>query len=337
MRFQATQNQDYLDESIATYRSAAGCGYGAPRVRLLAARKVALSLSAYRPESPDVLPAFDAALRLVALVAGLEKTVQSRYAGLRDSSDLAREAAAFACLRGCPEKAIEWLEQGRCLVWGQLHKLRTPLDELSIQDSQLACRIADVSKRLQEAGSSRSLSHPGMGISEKIIVEDEGRAHLKLAREWDDLLTTARAISGFEAFLQPAPCSTLLQNLPEPGPIVVINIDDLQCDAIAVLAGLDQPFHIPLPDFSLDKAYEYRNDLDSQLRLRGLRMREEENADEGSALRPGGLYRRKRAGDGDGDRVVRDTLQGLWKDVVKPILDMLGFSVSTFIDSPFPF
>ncbi|KAJ2927668.1 hypothetical protein H1R20_g9432, partial [Candolleomyces eurysporus] len=169
-----------------------------------------------------------------------------------------------------------------------------------------------------------------MSISEKISVEDKARLHLELATEWEELVRTVRStVPGFENFLQPSPCSTLLQNLPDSGPIVVINVHEDRCDAIALIAGLDEPFHIPLHSFSQKKAITYSNELTAYLQLKDLRMRgvqadtdEEEDADNEPrerAIRPS-VNKKLR------NQIVRNILGGLWREVVKPILDALAFS-----------
>ncbi|KAH6902046.1 CHAT domain-containing protein [Coprinopsis sp. MPI-PUGE-AT-0042] len=318
-RFEHTQSREDLAASISNYTSAATSSFGPPGHRLRAARIWAQLLNQHHPQSPDILHAFDTALALIALIAGLEESVQGRYSQLQDISGIALEAASAACSLGRPDKALEWLEQGRCVVWSQLSNLRTPMDDLRLHNNQLAQSLADVSKQLENAGSSRSQSHIDLSTSEKMSLEDEARAHLSLARHWDDLLKTVRSIPGFESFLQPLPCSTLLQHLPVSGPVVVINVSKQQCDAIALLAGLDEPLHIPLPDFSLEKANKYRGDLKANLESHHLRMREVlETADEEDSAR--GAQPCKQ------NRMQSQVLRGLWHEVLSPILNALGFS-----------
>ncbi|KAH6880957.1 CHAT domain-containing protein [Coprinopsis sp. MPI-PUGE-AT-0042] len=301
-RFERTHSGEDLVASISSYKSAATSSFGPPQKRLKAARIWAHLLNQHHPESIDTLHAFDTALTLIALIAGLEESVRGRYSQLQDICGIALEAASAAFSLGRPDKALEWLEQGRCVVWSQLSNLRTPIDDLRIHNSQLAQSVADVSKQLETSGSSRGQSHIDLPMLEKISLEDEARAHLKLARQWDDLLKTVRSIPGFESFLLPLPCSSLLQHLPPSGPVVIINVDKQRCDAIALLAGLDKPLHIPLPNFSLEKANRYQGDLKATLTSKKLRMRE--------------------------SQVVREILRDLWHEVLSPILNALGFSVS---------
>ncbi|KAF6741878.1 CHAT domain-containing protein [Ephemerocybe angulata] len=326
IRFNKSGDSRDLEKCISQYESAATCRVGTPYLKLKVAARWARLLRRHCPHSPQILPAFDMALGFVALIAGLEQTVKGRYTRLQSDSGIALEAAAAACSLDRPDKALEFLEHGRCLVWSQLNNLRTPLDELRIVDSSLADRIADISKQLEYTGSSRATAHISMSLSERIALEDESQSHLKLAQQWDDLLQTARAIPGFENFLKPSPSSTLLHHLPASGPIIVINVDEGRCDAIALLSGVDEPFHIPLPNFSLNKAKKYRTDLKILLRSGGFRLREKEAstvlADEPAARPIKPLNRARRDGD-----VIHGILRGLWNDVVKPILDALGFSV----------
>ncbi|KAF6750936.1 CHAT domain-containing protein [Ephemerocybe angulata] len=326
VRFTSFGNSGDLRESLSNNKAATISTSGPPRVRLGAAKSWARTLIRHQPQSPEVLLAFDTMLSLITLIAGLEQTVHGRFTQLEDISGLALEAAAAACALDRADKALEWLEQGRCLVWNQLNNLRTPLDDLRIQNEDLAQDIADVSKRLETAGSSRGQSHVDMSFSEKMSLEDEARAHLNLARKWDDLLKKARAIPSFESFLMPSPCSTLMQHLPESGPLIVININDRRCDALALLAGLDEPLHIPLPNFSVEKAIKYRSALVSELRVRNLRVREVNAISESIRSEPmvRGIGSAPIGKHGEGP--VHRVLRGLWGEVVKPILDALAFS-----------
>ncbi|KAF5319112.1 hypothetical protein D9611_014103 [Ephemerocybe angulata] len=319
-RFISKRNTEDLEESLSHYKAAALSIVGPPRDKLKAATRWARTLIEHFPQSPDIITSFETALAQVALIAGLEQTVRGRYTQLERISGLPLEAAAAACAVDRADKALEWLEQGRCLVWTQQNNLRNPLDDLRSHNKDLAQDIANVSRQLENAGSSRGQSNVDMSLSEKISLESEARVHLDLARKWEDLLKTARAIPGFASFLKPLSCSSLMQDVPESA-IVVINVDEGRCDALALLPGLDEPLHIPLPTFSFKKAADYRTELASQLREHHLRAREEQEMDIQSSERGIGPAPIGRHGKNPVCRVLRN----LWHEVVKPILEGLGF------------
>jgi hypothetical protein len=64
---------------------------------------------------------------------------------------IATEAAAAALMGQKTETALEWLEQGRCIVWEQLLKLRTPFARLAEVNRSLAESLRKVSRKLELA------------------------------------------------------------------------------------------------------------------------------------------------------------------------------------------
>ncbi|KAF5338199.1 hypothetical protein D9611_014594 [Ephemerocybe angulata] len=317
-----------LESCLCQISEAATCGFGSPHVRLDAAIRWAEILQLHKPLSIDIIDAFDTALSLVALTVGLEQTVERRYTRLRAISGLPQEAASAAFRLGRLDKAIEWLEQGRCLVWAQLNNLRTPVENLRTHNGDLADEVEEVARKLDMAGSTQRPTSTDMSLLEKITVEDQARGHLELSTKWDRLLETVRAIPGYETFLMPSPCSTLIRSLPEYGTVIVINVHKSRCDAIALSRSQDRPHHIPLPDFSLAKANQYRGDIRNELESWGLRVRRAEGSldsdTEPSETRP---IRPARLGRGGGS-VVRDVLRNLWVEVVRPCIGSLGLAQS---------
>ncbi|KAJ3520275.1 hypothetical protein NMY22_g12827 [Coprinellus aureogranulatus] len=277
--------------------------------------------SGHYPQSPDMTLALDTALPMVSFLAGLEHTVHSRYSQLEKVSSLPLEAAALGFMADLATKAVEWLEQGRCLVWGQLNSLRTPVDELESCDRELAQKIREVAKQLESTASNRIETSSDSSMARNIVLESEARAHRDLAKQWENLLTAARALPGFNDFLQPPSWAAILHDIPPSGYVIVINVHGERCDAVVITHSINKPIHIPLPGFSAQKATRYHKDITTQLLAQGLRIREERKEEEPE--RAGGPYRRKQNPD---NRVLQGVLIGLWNEVVKPILDAVGFS-----------
>ena len=307
---------------LSIYRRCATYSSGPPSTRLIAAIRWARWQHSSH-DSSQSLEAYNTAIQLVSQVAGLEQTIQKRHANLLDISDLATSAAACAFKFRKPKLALEWLEQGRCLVWSQLNNLRTPLDALFAHDPDIAHDMLRVSRDLENAGSRGDLILKSEGeatMEHKMSLQDEANIHVKLAQKWNELLTKIRAIPEFEDFLQPPSCSNLLKKLPNSGCVVVINVHKDSCDALALSSDLDEPLHIPLHKFSYAKATDLHNQLNAHLHAANVRMHECK-LDGIRATRPV----RNNADGG----VLKYILHQLWILVVKPILDGLGYSVST--------
>ncbi|KDR84637.1 hypothetical protein GALMADRAFT_719832 [Galerina marginata CBS 339.88] len=305
--FRTKDPADYFS-SIHNYRLCATHVTGPPSIRLAAA-KVWIAMSE-ETDLSQLLEAYRTAINLVSVIAGLEETIQKRYMTLSNISELSTSAAAVAFRTDQPDLALEFLEQGRCLVWSQLNNLRTPLDDLRAHDAALADNILRVSVALENAGSRTEpapLTAEASMIA-KMSIQNVVTARVKLAEEWAQLLTEVRALPHFEDFLKPVSCSTLLKGIPNTGPVVVINIHKDRSDALALVSGR-KPLHIPLPEFSYEQADTLRKYFKTHLLDSGLRMR--------------GTERGMRHERSD---FVKDVLGQLWIYVVKPILDGLGYS-----------
>lgn len=310
LRSLENSSSEDLDASLSHFQSAATSHFGAPQDRLNASKQWARILYLHNPLSPDVLTAFDTAIHLLVQVAGLRQTVKGRYTPLQDAAEIAQEGGTTAFLLQRPDKAVEWLEQGRCVAWSQLNNLRTPLDELQACNSQLSQRLTDVLKRLERAASTRDMLNLSMNMAAHLWIRDD----LTLASRWDNVLLTVRGIPGFKHFLRPSTCPTLMRRLPQLGAVIITNVSIDRCDAIALLSGQVEPVHIPLTNFSLEKANKYRDNLSIRFQAMGNQMHQEKNDMEDRR--------------GLDNLAVNDILLALWNEVVKPILDTLAYPVS---------
>jgi hypothetical protein len=95
--------------------------------------------------------------------------------------------------------ALQWLEQGRCLVWNQLNQLRTPIDNLCVRSSSLADHFVQVASALESYGtrSSSILSHDST-LQEHIHIQDLTCKHTILAAEYKQLL---KKFGNFQIFM----------------------------------------------------------------------------------------------------------------------------------------
>jgi hypothetical protein len=131
--------------------------------------------------------------------------------------------------------------------------------------------------------------------------------------------------AGFHDFLRPKKLSQL-QEAARYGPVVVINAHEDRCDALVLMADLDDVMHIPLRSFSFRQAEDLQRSLAAILSVPGLRARYSDRYMTrvclGDDLNPNDTFRR--------------ILSQLWVHVVKPVMDGLAFSVRDFFRSIFP-
>jgi len=317
-RFGRTGDVSDMHTATSTFRKSAKT-FGSPSTRLYAAKTWA-QLSKILG-LPQALGAYGVALDLVAQIVGLDRTIQQRHADLIDISSLTTSATSAAFSLGDVKKALEWLEQGRCLVWTQLNQLRTPLDHLRAHDEHLAQQFSSISAALETSGSrheSEGLSADA-SMSQKMSLQDEAHLHVKLSREWSQLLHKIRRIPQFRKFLRPPQASDLLRNLPLDGVVIIVNVHEERCDALALVSGVGDPLHIPL-DFTYDEASTLRERLRHFLSCNRVRMREENRG-------PRPVFEEDR----DMRSEIHFVLEALWLRVVRPILDALSYCVSIFL------
>ena len=285
--------------------------------RLTGAREWAhLSITHNLPQS---LTTLDLVIDLISQVAGMHRTIEQRHTDLIDILQLTTVAVAAAFAQGQSGKALEWLEQGRCLIWSQLNQLRTPVDNLREHNENLAQRFLDISGALESSGSRGRLESLGVDVPmlHKMTLQAEAHTHIKVAHEWSELLDEIRETPKFHNFLRPPRASELLKSLPKDGPIILINTHQSRCDALALIYDLDEPIHIPLPSFSHTQASNLKERLRNFLVSKRVRTQEVHRA--GRPVQP---YIAEMQSE------IHFVLKELWVCVVRPILDCLAYSVS---------
>ncbi|QRW18633.1 CHAT domain protein [Rhizoctonia solani] len=304
-QYQHTGHPSHLHACLTSFRRSSRLSSAAPREVFDYALRWANLASQYSYLNP--LEAFRAALDVLPHFIWLGATIAQRYANLALTENLAIRAGAAAIRSSEYGTGLEWLEHGRCIVWNQTLMLRSPLDDLEAYHPAIAARLSWVSKQLDQANSGAPASRLDNAAPDP---------RYRLAREYNDLLTQARSLPGFEGFLRP-PKAIGLMRVARHGPVVVINCSKDDCDALVIMPGQDRVGHVSLPSYTESKATHARSEIEQLLHNKGLRER-------GFRLKGG----RVQQPDPDVGLVLAD----LWKCVVKPVLEYLGYLTNHTVD-----
>ena len=247
---------------------------------------------------------------------------------------------------------MEWLEQGRSIVWGELFQLRNPYEDLSSAHPEHARRLRELSTALENASTAREKSlssllglsaalDPGSIPCEKSLsaplehtqssairsLQVEADTHRTLAIERDKLLHEIRRFPGFERFFLHKQFSRLRASA-HSGPVVILNAAESRCDALVILADVDHAIHVPLPNFTLKQFTVLQRQLLGHSR--------DMHPDERKAklvASPDNIHTwNSETGGGDTWEFL---LSNLWKGVVRPVLDALAFKVRDLMSLEF--
>ncbi|KAJ7193472.1 CHAT domain-containing protein [Mycena pura] len=296
LHFREKRERVALNIGIQCFSYAALASSGPPRTRFRAASEWSHCAWADRHES--LLEACKTVLELLPQVAWLGLPFSNRLHELIQIGNIVNAAAAASLERGTAENAVEWLEQGRSIVWGQLLQLRSPTDELHEIRPDLATRFRQLSSALEKS-------------NDDLTLENAGQSHRRLTAEWQALLSEIRETTKLKRFLLPKTLSELIAvGLPEP--VIMLNVSVFRCDALILVPWSTSVKHLPLINFSFEDATRLRNSLGSLLQANGRHIFEDTSRKGKRENLPTGL---------DTDQVFASILAELWLNVVHPIVE----------------
>ncbi|KAG8708943.1 hypothetical protein FRC08_018623 [Ceratobasidium sp. 394] len=141
-RFNRTNDAADISRSIDSFKQAANSSAGSPLQRSKAAHQWAKQCSLH--ESQSTLEAYQFFMTLIPQVVWLGLARDHRYEQVADIAEVVLEGVAAAIALQAYSRALEWLEQGRSIVWNQLLQLRSPFEQLSAVDESLAEELKNV-------------------------------------------------------------------------------------------------------------------------------------------------------------------------------------------------
>ncbi|KAJ7231539.1 TPR-like protein [Mycena rebaudengoi] len=304
-RFERLHDPQDFQKLLLHYAAAACSTTGPASIRFLAATTWAKHAHTHEPSSE--LTAYATAIELLPELAWLGLSITDRHHHLSQAGQLVRDAASAAIAAHDYQKSVEWLDQGRSVIWGQLLNLRTPVDELRKSHPGLANQLVSLSTSLETSGTrSNAIADT---IKPQSLDSTAEQSHA-IALERNHVLQQIRELPGFERFLLSKPISEL-SHAAKMGPVAILNISEYGCDALILRPGhADEVMHVPLSDFTLPEAQTLTKFLASIV---------------GTPGRSDRLF-----GFQEGDMAPDDRLPHilsvLWLKIVHPILDALALT-----------
>ncbi|KAJ7810356.1 CHAT domain-containing protein [Mycena olivaceomarginata] len=296
-RFERLHDPQDSQQLLLHYTLAACSATGPASIRFHAARRWAKHAHIHQPSS--LLHAYTTAIELLPELAWLGLSITDRHHHLSQAGQVVRDAASAAIAVHDYQKAVEWLDQGRSVILGQLLNLCTPVDELRKIHPGLANQLISLSTSLETAGTrSNAVADT---ITPQSLQSIAQQSHV-LALERNHILQQIRELPGFERFLLSKPISEL-SLAANRGPVAILNISAYGCDALILMPGLvDEVLHIPLSDFTIHEAQALASLLASIV---------------------GTTRRNDRYGP---RRSLSHILSQLWLKIVCPVLNALGIT-----------
>ncbi|MFD5624995.1 CHAT domain-containing protein [Streptomyces sp. NPDC127072] len=137
-------------------------------------------------------------------------------------TSLGRTGCAVALAAGRTEEAAVLLELGRAVLMSQDLEARGDVSDLAAVHPDLAAAFTDLSNRLLDHQDTAQDGPP-----------ERAREQHAVVGQWRGLIDDIRRRPGFETFLR-APAVERMRAEAAEGPIVLINVDRLRCDALVV-------------------------------------------------------------------------------------------------------
>ncbi|KAI9463452.1 TPR-like protein [Boletus coccyginus] len=315
-----------VEQAIFLYSHAATAPTGPISVRFGASHK--WISCARHIHHHSLFNACSVAISLLPQLAWIGLSLTGRYRELTRGADVVREAAAAALNLGFPETAVEWLEQGRSIVWSELSRLRNSYEELSFAHPDHARRLRELSAALEDASNAREKSLSALLEPAQSSAHDRAMRSLKaeadnhraLAIKRDKLLHEIRGFPDFERFLLHKEFSQLRASA-HSGPVVILNAAEIRCDALIVLPDIDHAIHVPLPNFTFERSTFLQN-MVHKLRGHGCDIHPDER--KGKLVASSHELHTWNFETQGGDS-WEFLLSNLWKGIVRPVLDTLAF------------
>jgi hypothetical protein len=219
-------------------------------------------------------------------------------------NDLAVNAASHALLLDKPVLAIELLEAGRAVFWGQYLRLRSTHEQLP---PDIGTRLSEISRLLESAavGTARITLKDSQARAK---ADREVEARRRLGDEFEDLMGKARELPGMKGFMLNKTYDDL-RIAARRGPVLVLLVHKFVAWAVITKGPGDNPIYMQLPGVTEGSL----RSICAKFRFcihgpqRGMKKSQHPNT----------------ANIADQDAII----QYLWHKIMQPVVNVLGWKV----------
>ncbi|KAF8597168.1 hypothetical protein BDV93DRAFT_527607 [Ceratobasidium sp. AG-I] len=292
--FELQQNPEDLEGCLLAFQMAAS-SQSSPHPRCLKYTRRWEDI-ALKHNHDSLWGALDSSLAHQTKLAGIGRSVKARHEYLTKNPIPASRAAARSIRQGDLKRAVEYLEQGRSILWRQTLELRSSLESLQAVSPSLANQLGAVVEELHGNAGIQSVSEFSATYWG---IQDPDRIHRynrELAEHYESLVGQIQKLDGFEDFLRPFQFSDTA-GIASDRPVVVVNLCDEGCDALVIL---DSGVHrVALPRANFESLMVAR----AKIATAAARVEYD--------------------GGDEMDSLLAPTLQLLWRSIVEPIIEFL--------------
>ncbi len=253
-RYERYGSQQDLTGAIDAYQKAHGTKTAPPLERLLAAHSCSTLLYFRKGDTQGADKILQSAVRLMPQCCpqSIDRTDQQFFVSILYG--LSSSAAAVCLEAGGASSAIEALgvlETGRGIISTLQLRTRADLTALMSADPGRAKRFIALRDELDSSSFRSDLLPSLVQGTNKVLLSHQAKRRHAAAEEFDDLVEEVRDMDGFHTFLL-GPSQSDLSTISEAGPVIILNVANIRCDAIIIEHG--KVTALPLSALSAEEA-----------------------------------------------------------------------------------
>jgi hypothetical protein len=335
-RFEQCGDPKDINEAILLHQQASTYIHSSALIRFSASHQWIRTATKHGHESS--LDAYHTAINLLPQLAAFSLDLKSRQQMLARKDIVSLASAAATCAIGLNQNdlAVELLEASRSIFWAQALHLRTPVDKLEDVQPKLASKLRHLSQQLEQASFRDNSQNISNDTQHQVMsIEAEAAQCRQLNEAWDETLSAAQKVPGFEDFLRPKGIASL-QQAAVSGPIIILLTSGSACSALIVQSS-EYVQHVKLPALKHQIVQHYA-DLPRALSDRTFNVKDflenherRDNSHNQSDLKARlKMYQEGHVNMSPND-IFRKVLADIWETIVKPVFEVLNLKVSCHI------